>query len=411
MKKCEILAPAGDLEKLKFAVMYGADAVYTALNRFGMRASAGNLSKEQLAEGIAFAHSHGAKLYCTLNTMPHENELADLDALLDSISDTLPDAFIISDPGVLSTVKKRLPKAELHLSTQCSTVNSRSCNFWYETFGVKRIVLARELTLKEIIAIKANIPEDLELECFVHGAMCISYSGRCLLSNYSTGRDANRGMCAQPCRWQYAMNDTRDGFPMGYAEQFSEGTYVFSSKDLCMIEHIPELVEAGIDSFKIEGRMKSAYYTAAVTNAYRQAYDAYMANPHGFVLDPQLKKETESVSHREYDTGFYFSSPHERAQVCKENVYINDRAYLATVSEIDEATGLAKCIQRNKFCLGDRVQVLSPGKTGRDATVEALFDEDMNPVESVPHAKQVFYAKINGVKPWDIIRCGDTNAL
>ena len=410
MKKCEILAPAGDIEKLKFAVMYGADAVYSALKSFGMRASAGNLSREDLKEGLDFAHAHGAKLYCTLNTMPHENELYALDEMLDSISDTVPDAFIISDPGVLSTVKKRLPTAELHLSTQCSTVNSRSCNFWYDAFGVKRIVLARELTLKEIEGIRKNIPDDLELECFVHGAMCISYSGRCLLSNYATGRDANRGMCAQPCRWQYCMNDTKEGFPMGYAEQYPEGTYVFSSKDLCMIEHVPSLVEAGIDSFKIEGRMKSAYYTAAVTNAYRKAYDAYVKNPSEYVFDPLLKKETESVSHREYGTGFYFVSPHENAQVCKENVYINDRAYLATVSEITE-DGLAKCIQRNKFYAGDKVQVLSPGSVGKDATVEKLYDEEMNEIESVPHAKQTFYAKIDGVKPWDIIRCGDMNAL
>ncbi len=403
MRKCEILAPAGDLEKLKFAVKYGADAVYAALKSFGMRASAGNLSKDDLKEGLEFAHSHGAKLYCTLNTMPHENEIYALDELLDSISDTVPDAFIISDPGVLSTVKKRLPNAELHISTQCSTVNSRSCNFWYDTFGVKRIVLARELTLQEIAKIRNNIPDELELECFVHGAMCISYSGRCLLSNYSTGRDANRGMCAQPCRWQYSMNDTKEGFPMGYAEQDTDGTFVFSSKDLCMIEHIPELVEAGIDSFKIEGRMKSAYYTASVTNAYRQAYDAYVGNPDGYVFNPQLKRETELVSHREYDTGFYFVSPHINAQVCKENVYINDRAYLATVSEVDE-NGLAKCIQRNKFLAGDKVQVLSPGKIGRDALVEKLYDEEMNEIESVPHAKQTFYAKIDGVQPWDIIR-------
>ncbi len=403
MRKCEILAPAGDLEKLKFAVKYGADAVYAALKSFGMRASAGNLSQEELKEGLEFAHAHGARLYCTLNTMPHENEIYQLDALLDSISDTVPDAFIISDPGVLSTVKKRLPNAELHISTQCSTVNSRSCNFWYDTFGVKRIVLARELTLKEIAKIRENIPDDLELECFVHGAMCISYSGRCLLSNYSTGRDANRGMCAQPCRWQYSMNDTKEGFPMGYAEQDTDGTFVFSSKDLCMIEHIPELVEAGIDSFKIEGRMKSAYYTASVTNAYRQAYDAYVKSPESYVFNPLLKKETELVSHREYDTGFYFVSPHVNAQVCKENVYINDRAYLATVSEVTES-GLAKCVQRNKFYAGDAVQVLSPNKVGRDAIVEKLYDEEMNEIESVPHAKQTFYAKIDGAKPWDIIR-------
>ncbi len=409
MKRCEILSPAGDLEKLQFAVSYGADAVYMAMKSYGMRASAGNFDMAELEQGLDFAHARGARVYCTLNTMPRDREFAGLSRMLEGFGSVRPDAFIVTDPGVISLVKEKLPNAELHLSTQCSTVNSRSCRFWYDNFGIKRVVLARELTLEEIREIRRNIPEDMEIECFVHGAMCVSYSGRCLLSNYATGRDANRGMCAQPCRWQYNMSDVRDGLPLYSAEQTEEGTYAFSSKDLCMVEHIPELVEAGINSFKIEGRMKSAYYTAAVTNAYRMAYDSYVKDPAGFVTDPSWKKETESVSHREYDTGFYFTPPHQAAQVCKENVYLNDRAYLATVSEYDEETGLARCIQRNKFCVGDRVQLLSPSTCGRDVLIEKLYDENMQEIESVPHAKQVFYVPLKGAKKWDIIRCGDTN--
>ncbi|MBR6593660.1 MAG: U32 family peptidase [Clostridia bacterium] len=407
MRRCEILSPAGNLEKLKFAVVYGADAVYLALNRFGMRASADNFTVEELKEGLEFAHAHGTRVYCTLNTMPRDHELNALDELLDSIADCLPDAFIVSDPGVIATVRARFPQAELHLSTQCSTVNSRACRFWYEQMGIKRIVLARELTIKEIKAIRASIPEEMEIECFVHGAMCISYSGRCLLSNYITGRDANRGMCAQPCRWEYTLSDMRDGIPFAAVKEDEGGTYAFSSKDLCMVEHIKELAEAGVDSFKIEGRMKSAYYTAAVTNAYRMAYDSYLRDPEGYTVDPMWKAETESVSHREYDTGFFFTPPYQSAKVCSANVYLNDRAYLATVSDYDEATGLAKCIQRNKFCTGDRVQILSPGTGGRDAVIEKIFNEDMEEIESVPHPKQVFYLPLKGAKKWDIIRCGE----
>lgn len=407
MKKCEILAPAGSPEKLKFAVSYGADAVYMALGQFGMRAAAGNFTVEELREGLEFAHSHGAKVYCTLNTMPRDSEMADLDRLLKSLDECLPDAFIVSDPGVIATVKSIYPKAELHLSTQCSTVNSRTCRFWYEQMGIKRVVLARELTLDEISEIRRNIPEDMELECFVHGAMCISYSGRCLLSNYTTGRDANRGMCAQPCRWEYVMSDVRDGIPFAAVKEDERGTYAFSSKDLCMVEYVKELAEAGVNSFKIEGRMKSAYYTAAVTNAYRMAYDSYLKDPAGYKVDPDWKKEVESVSHREYDTGFFFAPPHERAQVCSANVYLNDRAYLATVSDYDEQTGLAKCIQRNKFFAGARVQILSPGYCGRDAVIEKIYNEDMEEIDSVPHPKQVFYVPLKGAKKWDIIRCGE----
>lgn len=405
MKRVEILSPAGDLEKLHFAVAYGADAVYLALSRFGMRASAGNFTPEEYRQGLDFAHSHGVKVYCTLNTMPHEGELNDLDTLLQGLEGEIPDAFIVSDPGVMATVRRLLPKAEIHLSTQCSTVNSRACRLWYESFGIKRVVLARELTLDEIRAIRQNIPKDMEIECFVHGAMCVSYSGRCLLSNYATGRDANRGMCAQPCRWQYSMADVRDGIPLFSAEQDEGGTYAFSSKDLCMVEHIPSLAEAGIDSFKIEGRMKSAYYTATVTNAYRMAYDSYAENPSSYAFNPAWKTEVENVSHREYGTGFFFSSPGEAAQVCRENVYINDRAFLATVDGFDEEKGLARLIQRNKFKVGDTVQRLTPGGCGESFEVTEMLDESFDRIESCPHPKQVFYIPMKNAKKWDIIRC------
>lgn len=403
-RKFEILAPAGNLEKLKFAVMYGADAVYCAVKRFGMRASADNFSFEELREGIEFAHDRGAKVYCTLNVMPRDGEFEELYETLEGFKTAMPDAFIAADPGVMTAIREVFPDAELHLSTQCSTVNTKSCLFWHKAFGIKRIVLARELSLEEIKRIRAELPEEIEIEVFVHGSMCISYSGRCLLSNYAVNRDANRGECAQPCRWQYRMSDIRDGAPMADVEEDSTGTYAYSSKDLCMIEHVPELVEAGINSFKIEGRMKSAYYTAAVTNAYRMASDSYLRDGENFVFDERWLTEVESVSHREYATGFFFDPPSKQAQVCAENQYLKDRAYLATVKEYDEERGLALCIQRNKFCVGDKVQLLTRGECGRDITIEKLYDTEMNEIESVPHAKQEFYVPIQGAKKWDILR-------
>lgn len=403
-KRFEILSPAGNLEKLKFAVMYGADAVYCAVKRFGMRASADNFSFEELREGIEFAHERGAKVYCTLNVMPRDSEFDALYETLEGFKTAMPDAFIASDPGLMTVIREVYPEAELHLSTQCSTVNAKSCLFWHKAFGIKRIVLARELSLEEIKRIRSELPAEIELEVFVHGSMCISYSGRCLLSNYATNRDANRGECAQPCRWQYRMADIRDGKPMADVVEDETGTYAYSSKDLCMIEHIPELVEAGINSFKIEGRMRSAYYTAAVTNAYRMAGDSYIKSGKDFVFDKRWLTEVESVSHREYATGFFFTPPSEQAQVCETNQYLKDRAYLATVKAYDKETGLALCIQRNKFCVGDKVQLLTRGECGREITVEKLYDAEMNEIESVPHAKQEFYAPIKGAREWDILR-------
>lgn len=403
IKKPEILSPAGNLEKLIYAVNYGADAVYCALDRFGMRSAADNFTPDELKEGIAYAHAHNAKLYLTLNTMPKDAELAVLPEYLRIAEELKPDAYIVSDPGVLEYLKEYIPDAVIHLSTQANTLNAAACRFWHKN-GVQRIVLARELSLSDIKRIRANTPPELELECFVHGAMCVSYSGRCLLSNYYVNRNANNGACAQPCRWKYYLYEEKRTADVIEAEQYPEGTYVFSSKDLCMIEHIPELIDAGIDSFKIEGRVKSAYYTAVITNAYKMALEDYLKDPEGYVFNPKYLDEVESVSHREYSTGYFFSTPSENANIVKSNEYIKDKAFLCTVSEFDSKKKLAKCVQRNKLSVGDNANILSPGTTGRDIVIGRMYDLEMNPISSAPHAKMEFYLEIDEAKPGDIIR-------
>ncbi|MBO5786422.1 MAG: U32 family peptidase [Clostridia bacterium] len=398
-KRPELLSPAGNLEKLKYAINYGADAVYCALDRFGMRASAGNLTLSELKEGLDYAHAHNSRLYLTLNTMPRDSELAPLREYARELAKITPDAFIISDPGVMDIIKEEIPNAELHLSTQASTVNSAAVKFWGR-YGVKRVVLARELSLDEIKRLRAEIPSDMEIECFIHGAMCISYSGRCLMSNYYTGRNANGGACAQPCRWKYFLREEKHG-ETAYAEQYGDGTYVFSSRDMRMIEHISDLVDAGIDSLKIEGRMKSAYYTAAITNAYKIALDDYFS---GSPFDARCLSDTERVSHREYGTGYFYSSPSEDANVVNENEYIADRPFLATVTEYDSEKRLAKCVQRNKMSVGERANLLSPGTFGEDFIIGKMYDAEMNPIESTPHAKMEFYLELENAKSGDIIR-------
>ena len=398
-KRPELLSPAGNLEKLKYAVNYGADAVYCALDRFGMRASAGNLTPEQLQIGLDYAHARNARVYLTMNTMPRDSELAELREYAKILSQITPDAFIVSDPGVMEIIKEEIPNAEIHLSTQASTVNSAAVRFW-SNYGVKRVVLARELSLDEIKRLRQSIPEETEIECFVHGAMCISYSGRCLMSNYFTGRNANGGACAQPCRWKYYLREEKRG-ENAYAEQYGDGTYVFSSRDMRMIEHIGDLVDAGIDSLKIEGRMKSAYYTAAITNAYKIALDDYFA---GREFDNRCLRETESVSHREYGTGYFYSNPMTDANVVVENEYIADRPFLATVTEFDAERKLAKCFQRNKMSCGEGANILSPGKFGRDFVIGNMYDVEMNPISSTPHAGMEFYLEIDSAESGDIIR-------
>ncbi len=399
-RKPEILSPAGNPEKLRFAVDYGADAVYCALERFGMRRAADNFTKESLASAIAYAHERGRKVYLTVNVMPHEGEFESLPRFIAEADELKPDAYIVSDPGVMDCIKANAKNPELHLSTQASTVNAAACRFWHRQ-GVKRIVLARELSLAEIKAIRKSIPEELELEAFVHGAMCVSYSGRCLLSNYFAGRDANGGACAQPCRWKYYVHEEKRPEDVISAEQDEYGTYLFSSKDLCMIDHIGDLAEAGLDSLKIEGRVKSAYYTAAVTNAYRMALDDYYE---GKAFDPAYMAEVESVSHREYATGYFYGNPHENANIVGNNIYLKDRAFLAVVKSYDPATGLALCEQFNKMQLGDKANLLSPGTTGRDITVTELFDQDGNPINDTKHPRMPFYLRVENAKAGDLIR-------
>ena len=382
MKRPEILSPAGNFEKMRAAILYGADAVYLAGQIFGMRAAADNFSIEELEEAVEYAHERGVKVYLTLNTMPREYEYDLLRKYLSDLSHINIDAMIIADIGVLMLVKEMLPNMEIHISTQANATSAAACLAWYN-LGAKRVVLARELTLEEIKAIRAGIPDDLEIECFIHGSMCISYSGRCLLSGHMVGRDGNRGMCAQPCRWNYTIRgyeiveEKRPDCRMPI-EEINGETFIMASRDTCTIEHIPELVEAGIDSFKIEGRMKSAYYTAVVTNAYKMALDSYFAGEYNY--NPDWYRELESVSHRDYYTGYYFTDSHMDANLAPNNGYIKDKAYLAVAVGYDSESGLAEFTQRNKMCYGDSAELLTPGQIGRELTIGEIFDENMNSI-------------------------------
>lgn len=400
IKTPELLSPAGNPEKLRFAINYGADAVYCALKEFGMRAAADNFTLEELDEALDFVHSKGKKLYLTLNTLPSERETSRLEELVKELRNVSPDAFIVADIGVMEIIKKHIPDAVIHLSTQASTVNSFGCRFWHN-YGVKRIVLARELTLEDVKALRQNIPDELELEAFIHGAMCVAYSGRCLLSSYFTGRSGNNGRCTQPCRWEYFLHEKKRPDDVISVEQDENGSYLFSSRDMCMLEHLPDLLDAGVDSLKIEGRMKSAYYTACVTNAYKMAICDIK---NGVPLSDCYMAELNGVSHREYCTGFWYTSPHEQANIVSKNEYLCEKAFLATVTDYDPKTGLAKCFQRNKMLKNSDAQLLSPGKLGRTIHVTELFDSEMNPIESTPHPCMEFYMRVDNALPGDIIR-------
>lgn len=407
MKRPEILSPAGNFEKMKSAILYGADAVYLSGKIFGMRAAADNFSIEELAEAVEYAHAHGVRVYLTVNTMPREHEYPLLNEYFESLKNINIDALIIADIGVLMLVRKILPNMEIHISTQANAVSSADCLAWY-SLGAKRVVLARELTLEEIKAIRAAIPDDLELECFVHGSMCVSYSGRCLLSGHIINRDGNRGMCAQPCRWNYTIHgyeiaeEKRPDVRIPIEEVNGE-TFIMSSRDTCTIEHIPELIEAGIDSFKIEGRMKSSYYTAVVTNTYKMAIDSYFSGR--FEYNPEWYRELESVSHRDYHTGYYFDDSHIDANLSTTTGYIKDKAFLAVVLSYDEKTGMAHLSQRNKMSVGEPVEVLSPGKVGVPFVAGEMFDESGAPIISAPHPYMNFYMKVPfALKAGDIIR-------
>lgn len=404
MRKTELLIPAGSLDVLKTAVIYGADAVYIGGEAFGLRAKAKNFSNEEIKEGIAFAHERGVKVYITANILAHNEDLAGVEAYFNELKDIAPDALIISDPGVFAIARRVLPDMELHISTQANNTNYGTYLFWHE-MGAKRVVSARELSLAEIKEIRAHIPDDMEIESFIHGAMCISYSGRCLLSNYFTGRDANQGACTHPCRWKYAVvEETRPGEYMPVYEN-ERGTYIFNSKDLCMIEHIPELIDAGIDSFKIEGRMKTALYVATVARTYRKAIDDYKKDPKLYEANLEwYKEEIGKCTYREFTTGFYFGKPDENAQIYDSNTYVKNYTYLGTVEETD-GDGRCRIEQKNKFSVGETIEVMKPDGRNLAAVVKGIYDEEGNARESAPHPKEILWVELDQeTDTYDILR-------
>ena len=390
----ELLIPASSLEVLKTAVVFGADAVYIGGEAFGLRAKAKNFSKEDMMEGIRFAHEHDVKVYVTANILAHNYDLEGVREYFKELKEIKPDALIIADPGVFEIAKEVCPEIERHVSTQANNTNYATYMFWYRQ-GASRVVSARELSMREIKEIRAHIPDDLEIETFVHGAMCISYSGRCLLSNYFTGRDANLGACTHPCRWKYyIMEENRPGefLPV---EENERGTYIFNSKDLCMIEHIPDLVDAGIDSFKIEGRMKTAYYVATTVRAYRMAIDAYYEAPENWKFNPVWLEELKKGSHRDYSTGFYFDRPSDKAHNYESASYIRNYDFVGIVRDYDAENDLYIVEQRNKMNVLDKVEVIGPYKETMFATIEEMYNEDGEPIESAPHARQIVKLKLD----------------
>ncbi len=394
MKKIELLAPAGDLEKLKIAVDYGADAVYFGGELFSLRSGAGNLDPEEIDEGLAYAHDKGAKCYLALNIFPHNEDIAPLREYIRVIREKDIDAYIVSDPGILAILQEMDPEREIHLSTQANATNYMTAGFWYRQ-GVKRVVLARELTLQEITELRQKIPEDMEMEAFVHGAMCISYSGRCLLSNFMIERDANRGQCAHPCRWKYALVEEKRPGEYYPVEEDGRGTYILNSRDLCMIEHIPELAASGISSFKIEGRMKSIFYVATVVGAYRKAIDAYEKDPGSYVFDNSWLTELKKASHREFTTGFYLNKPTNKDQNYQTSAYTREYSFIGIVKEYDEKSGYAVVEQRNKMGIGEEIEIFGPDVQPFNQILREMYDEDGNPVGSAPHPQQILKIKMD----------------
>ena len=404
MRDTELLIPAGSLDVLKTAVIYGADAVYLGGEAFGLRAKAKNITNEEIKEGIAFAHEHGVKVYITANILAHNQDLEGVKKYFTELKEIKPDALIISDPGVFMIAKEICPEIEIHISTQANNTNYGTYQFWYAQ-GAKRVVSARELSLAEIKEIRDNIPKDLEIETFIHGAMCISYSGRCLLSNYFTGRDANQGACTHPCRWKYAVvEEKRPGEYLPVYEN-ERGTYIFNSKDLCMIEHIPELIEAGIDSFKIEGRMKTALYVATVARTYRKAIDDYLESPELYQKNMDwYKEQISNCTYRQFTTGFFFGKPDETTQIYDSNTYVKKYTYLGIVGSVDEH-GRYRIEQRNKFSVGEEIEVMKPNGENRSVTVRAIVDEEGNAMESAPHPQQVLFIDLGEpLERYDILR-------
>ena len=404
MKKPELLCPASSLEVLKTAVNFGADAVYIGGEVYGLRAKAKNFSHEDMIEGVKYAHAHNVRVFVTANILAHNADLAGVRKYFEELKEVGMDALIIADPAVFTIAKEVLPDTEIHISTQANNTNYGTFNFWWN-LGAKRVVTARELSLKEIKEIRDNIPKDMEIETFVHGAMCISYSGRCLLSSFMTGRDSNKGACTHPCRWQYAVvEEKRPGEYMPIYEN-ERGTYIFNSKDLCMIEHIPELIMSGVDSLKIEGRMKTALYVATVARTYRMAIDDFFEDP--LKYKENIPKYVELMSqgiYRQYTTGFFFGKPDENSQVYDKNDYEHSYTYLGIIGDVDE-DGMCHFEQRNKFSVGDEIEVMKPD--GRDIKVKVskMMDEEGNEVESAPHPKQKLKVYLDGqAETGDLIR-------
>ena len=403
-RKVELLAPAGDFEKLKTAIKFGADAVYLAGDNFGLRANAKNFDNESLKEAVKYAHDRNVKINVAMNIMPHDADMTGIVEYLENLNKLNVDALIISDPGIFSLAKKHTD-IDLHISTQASVTNSATVNFWYE-MGAKRVILARELSLKEIETIRKNTPEDLEIECFVHGAMCISYSGRCLLSSYMTGRDANRGDCAQPCRWKYSLQEeTRPGEYFPIEEDSNGGTFIMNSKDLCLIDEIDKLIEIGIDSFKIEGRMKTPFYVATVIRSYRQVIDAYYEGNFSKDIAEKYFDEINKASHRHFTKGFFYNKPDENDQIYGSSSYIRNYDFIGIVKEYDKESKIAKIEQRNRFFKGDEIEIFGNSKDFYNYTVEFMEDEKGIEIEVANKPKQIISMKIDyPLEEGDILR-------
>ena len=403
MRQVELLVPASSLEVLKEAVIFGADAVYIGGDVFGLRAKAKNFSNEEMAEGVEFAHKRGVKVYVTANILAHNKDLPLAYEYFEELKKIGVDALIISDPGVFEIAKKVWPEVEIHISTQANNTNYGTYNFWHK-LGAKRVVSARELSMDEIKELRENIPDDLEIETFIHGAMCISYSGRCLLSNYFTGRDANQGECTHPCRWKYhIMEEERPGEYLPVYEN-ERGTYIFNSKDLCMIEHIPELIDAGIDSFKIEGRMKTALYVATVARTYRKAIDDYLKDPELYKKNmPWYLDQISNCTYRQFTTGFFFGKPTHEAQIYDNNTYIKEYTYLGIIGECKD--GLYSIEQKNKFSVGETIEVMKPNGDNIEVEVKRIVNEKGVDVDSAPHPKEMLWIDLGiELDRYDIIR-------
>lgn len=404
MREPELLVPASSLEVLKVAVIFGADAVYIGGEAFGLRAKAKNFSLEDMKTGIDFAHEHGVKVYVTANILAHNGDLEGVREYFEEMRRICPDALIIADPGVFQIAKEVCPEIERHVSTQANNTNYGTFNFWYQ-LGAKRVVTARELSLEEIREIRAHIPEDLEIETFIHGAMCMSYSGRCLLSNYMTGRDANRGACTHPCRWKYSIvEESRPGEYMPVYEN-ERGTFIFNSKDLCMIEQLPDILNSGIDSLKIEGRMKTALYVATVARTYRKAIDDYQKDPELYQKNlPWYQEQISNCTYRQFTTGFFYGKPSDEAQIYDNNTYIQEYVYLGIVGDRDQR-GYYSIEQRNKFSVGEEIEIMKPDGQNVQVVVKAIYDDQGNAMESAPHPKQKLWIDMGAeMDAYDILR-------